>query len=79
MNTVAGKEALVIDTASRYPGVNSYGLNPGLVKHRLVEGVIGVLFDGPPKYPKTSLLFLYHPTSNFSRAPCLINVVRRSK
>jgi hypothetical protein len=29
MNTVAGNEALVIDGAARYPGVNFYGLNPG--------------------------------------------------
>jgi NAD(P)-dependent dehydrogenase (short-subunit alcohol dehydrogenase family) len=64
MNTVAGNEALVIDGASRYPGVNFYGLNPGLVKsdirshflgagsfrHRFVEGLIGILFGGPDEY-----------------------------
>jgi hypothetical protein len=65
MNTVAGKEALVLDGMSRYPGVNWYGLNPGLVKsdirshflgagsfrHRLVEWLIGLLFGGPDDYP----------------------------
>jgi hypothetical protein len=75
MNTVAGNEALVIDAASRYPGVNSYGLNPGLVKsdirshflgvgsvkHRLVEGAIGVLFGGPPKYAENIAPLLVSP------------------
>jgi hypothetical protein len=64
MNTVAGNEALVIDGASRYPGVNLYGLNPGLVKsdirshflgagsfkHRLVEWLIGIIFGDADDY-----------------------------
>ena len=60
-NTVAGNEALVIDGASRHPSVSFFGLNPGLVKstirsqilgagsfkHRLLEGLIGMLSGGP--------------------------------
>jgi hypothetical protein len=64
LNSVAGNEAMVLDGATRYPGINFYGLNPGLVKtdirstflgkgslkHRLVEGVIGLLWGGPDEY-----------------------------
>ena len=31
-NTVVGNEALVLDSASRYPSINFYGLNPGLIR-----------------------------------------------
>jgi hypothetical protein len=41
MNTVAGNEALVIDGASRYLGVNFYGLNPGLVKSNIRSHFLG--------------------------------------
>jgi NAD(P)-dependent dehydrogenase (short-subunit alcohol dehydrogenase family) len=58
MNTVAGNEALVLYGARRYPDINFYGLNPGLIKsnirsnmsggqdsirHRITEGIIGFL------------------------------------
>lgn len=58
MNTVAGNEALVLYGARHYPGINVYGLNPGLIKsnirsnmsggqgslrHRITEGIIGFL------------------------------------
>src|SRR5688500_3285111 len=58
MNTVVGNEALVLYGARQYPGINFYGLNPGLIKsnirsnmsggqdslrHRLTEGIIGFL------------------------------------
>ena len=75
MNTVAGNEALVIGAASRYPGVNFYGLNPGMVKsdirshflgagsfkHRLVEGLIGMLFGGPDEYAENIAPLIVSP------------------
>jgi hypothetical protein len=64
MNTVAANEAVVLGGAARYPNINFYGMNPGLVqsdirgqslgegsfKHKLVEGIIGLFFGGPEKY-----------------------------
>lgn len=64
MSTVAGNEALVFDTAQRFPKVGVYGLNPGLIKtairsnflgdgtlkSRLVEGVIGLVFQNTVQY-----------------------------
>jgi NAD(P)-dependent dehydrogenase (short-subunit alcohol dehydrogenase family) len=57
MNTVAGNEMLVLDAAKRYPQLNVFGLNPGIIKtnirdnflgagsfkSRLVESLIGLL------------------------------------
>ena len=40
-NTVVGNEALVLDAAARYPAVNAYGLNPGLVKSNIRAGILG--------------------------------------
>lgn len=37
MNTVAGNEALVLDLADRYKGVNFYGLNPGFIKTNMIN------------------------------------------
>ena len=67
MNSIfvgAGNEAIVLDGASRYPGISFYGLNPGMVKtdirshflrkgwlrHRLVESLVGLLWGGPDEY-----------------------------
>lgn len=64
MNTVAGNEAIVLDGKQRYPHVDFFGLNPGLVKtsiranllgegslkHRLIEGIIGLLTPTPERY-----------------------------
>ncbi|SCV06249.1 LANO_0H25378g1_1 [Lachancea nothofagi CBS 11611] len=63
MTTVAGNEALVFDTARRFPGIGVYGLNPGLIKtairnnflgdglkSRIIEGVIGLMFQNSEKY-----------------------------
>jgi len=75
MNTVAGNEALVIGAASRYPGVNFYGLNPGMVKsdirshflgagsfkHSLVEGLIGMRFGGPDEYAENIAPLIVSP------------------
>lgn len=41
MNTVAGNEAMVLVAAERYPGLNVYGLNPGIVKTRIRETLFG--------------------------------------
>lgn len=57
MNTVAGNEMLVLDSAKRFPQVNVFGPNPGLIKtdirsnflggnkflFAVVEGLIGLL------------------------------------
>jgi len=75
MNTVAGNEALVIDSAQRYPAVNFYGLNPGLMKtnirsnmlgqhsfkHRAIETVIGMLTPSVETYAKRIVPLLWAP------------------
>lgn len=64
MNTVAGNEALVIAGAEKYPHINFFGLNPGIVKTSIrnnllgenswksyiVEGVIGLFTQTPDDY-----------------------------
>jgi hypothetical protein len=75
MNTVAGNEALVLDAAQRYPHINVYGLNPGLIKtsirsnflgegslrHRLAEGLIGLLTISADKYARRMAPLLFSP------------------
>ncbi|SCU96821.1 LAMI_0F07866g1_1 [Lachancea mirantina] len=41
MNTVAANEALTLDSAQRYPGLNIFGLNPGLVKTNIRDNFLG--------------------------------------
>ena len=41
MNTVAGNEMLVLDAAQRYPDVNVFGLNPGLIKTEIRSNFLG--------------------------------------
>jgi hypothetical protein len=41
MNTVAGNEMLVLDAARRYPNVNFFGLNPGLIKTEIRSNFLG--------------------------------------
>lgn len=64
MNTVAGNEMLVLDAARRYPHLDVFGLNPGLVKtnirdnffgqgswkSRIVESLIGLFTPTPEAY-----------------------------
>ncbi len=63
MNTVAGNEMLVLDAVKRYPHLDSFGLNPGLVKTNirsnflgrsrffgLIEGLIGMFNPTPEEY-----------------------------
>ncbi len=40
-NTVIGNEALVLDSAKRFPTVNFFGMNPGLLKSNIRSGVLG--------------------------------------
>ena len=41
MNTVAGNEMLVLDSAKRYPSANFFGLNPGIVKTNIRANLVG--------------------------------------
>lgn len=40
-NTIAGNEILVLDAAERYPHLNIFGLNPGLVKSNIRSNLMG--------------------------------------
>lgn len=74
-NTVVGNEALVLDGAKRYPGINVYGLNPGILKSNIranifgqgtllmtvAESIINVLFGTPDTYAKKILPLLVSP------------------
>ena len=76
MNTVAGNEALVLDAAERYSHLNVYGLNPGLIRsdiranmlggagslrHRVVEGLIGLLRPSAEAYARRMVPILFSP------------------
>lgn len=41
MNTVAGNESLVYDSASKYKNVHFFGLNPGLIKTNIRDNLLG--------------------------------------
>lgn len=41
MNTVAGNEILELDGAERYPHINFFGLNPGLIKTNIRSNFLG--------------------------------------
>lgn len=41
MTTVAGNEALVYDSVTKYPNVHFYGLNPGIVKTNIRNNFLG--------------------------------------
>lgn len=73
MNTVAGNEALVLDAAVRYPQVDVYGLNPGLIKtdirsnymgagslkHRVTEWLIGLMTTSADGYARRIVPLLF--------------------
>lgn len=75
MNTVAGNEALVLDAVRRYPGLDAFGLNPGLVKtgiranyfgagslrHRVIEALIGLVTPTPERYARRIAPLLFAP------------------
>ncbi len=74
-NTVIGNEALVIDSARRWPQLNCYGLNPGLMKSNIraavlgqgslpqkaVELLIGALFPSVEAYSRSIAPLLVSP------------------
>lgn len=41
MNTVTGNECLVHDATRRYPALNTYGLNPGIIKTNIRDNFLG--------------------------------------
>lgn len=75
MNTVAGNEMLVLDTAARAPRLDVFGLNPGLVrtnirdnflgagslKSRLTEALIGAFTPSPEAYAARIVPLLVSP------------------
>lgn len=75
MNTVAGNEAIVLDVKQRYPDLEVFGLNPGLIKtsirsnfmgagslkHRLVETLIGLITPTPERYAARVVPLLFAP------------------
>jgi NAD(P)-dependent dehydrogenase (short-subunit alcohol dehydrogenase family) len=75
MNTVAGNEAIVLQGKDRYPDVDFFGLNPGLIKtriranylgegslkHRLVEGLLGLTMPTPERYAARIVPLLLAP------------------
>jgi NAD(P)-dependent dehydrogenase (short-subunit alcohol dehydrogenase family) len=75
MNTVAGNEILVLTGARRYPHLNVFGLNPGLIKtnirdnflgkgslkSRLMETVIGLLTPTADAYAQRIAPLLVSP------------------
>jgi NAD(P)-dependent dehydrogenase (short-subunit alcohol dehydrogenase family) len=76
MNTVAANEALVLDAAKRWPQINWYGLNPGLIKsdirsnamggkgslrNVIVEGLIGLVTPSTDTYAEWLVPLLVAP------------------
>ncbi|MBT0773647.1 hypothetical protein KIH74_32180 [Kineosporia sp. J2-2] len=62
MNTVAGNEMLVLDAARRYPGIDTFGLNPGFVKCDIRGNLLGA---GSLKHRATEgLLELFTPSAD---------------
>ncbi|MDY7229593.1 SDR family NAD(P)-dependent oxidoreductase [Hyalangium rubrum] len=75
MNTVAGNEMLVIDSAKRYANASFFGLNPGLIKtnirsnflgegslrFRFIEWMIGLLAPSAETYAETVTPLLVSP------------------
>jgi NAD(P)-dependent dehydrogenase (short-subunit alcohol dehydrogenase family) len=75
MNTVAGNEALVLDSVRRYPHAEFFGLNPGLIKtairsnylgenslkHRFTEFMIGLFMTSPEAYAERTVPLLFAP------------------
>jgi NAD(P)-dependent dehydrogenase (short-subunit alcohol dehydrogenase family) len=75
MNTVAGNEMLVLESTKRYPEVDFFGLNPGLVptsirgnllgegsaKHRFAEWLIRLLASSADEYAERIVPLLVSP------------------
>ncbi|EDO17519.1 hypothetical protein Kpol_1058p56 [Vanderwaltozyma polyspora DSM 70294] len=74
MSTVAGNESLVLDAKDRYPKLNVFGLNPGIVRTEIrnnyfgggimssiIENVIGWFTYSPEQYAKNISPVLISP------------------
>lgn len=75
MNNVAGNESIVLDFKNRYPNINFYGLNPGLVKtnirnnylgqgswkSKVAECIIGLTNQTPQQYANKLVPLLVSP------------------
>jgi NAD(P)-dependent dehydrogenase (short-subunit alcohol dehydrogenase family) len=75
MNTVAGNEMLVLDTAKRYSNASFFGLNPGLIKtdirsnflgantlrYRFIEWMIGLMSPSAETYAERLTPLLVSP------------------
>jgi NAD(P)-dependent dehydrogenase (short-subunit alcohol dehydrogenase family) len=87
MNTVAGNEALVVDAARRYPQLNIFGLNPGIIRtnirsnilggtgsarFRIVEGLIGLFNISAEEYARR-LVPLFFSTELEAASGALFN------
>ncbi|CAN5393251.1 SDR family NAD(P)-dependent oxidoreductase [soil metagenome] len=73
-NTVIGNESLVIDSAERFPSVNFYGMNPGIINSNIMSGVLGdksVLL----KIQQTIMGILFQSAKQYARiiAPLLVS------
>ena len=74
-NTVVDNEALVIDSAERFPLINFYGMNPGIISPNIMSGVfgdnsvllkiqqtvMGILFQSAEQYAKKITPLLVSP------------------
>jgi hypothetical protein len=67
MNTVIGNESLVLDARSRYPRVNFFGLNPGLIRTNIRAAVLGQGTFGQ-KIAETIIGFLFPRVEGYARA-----------
>jgi len=86
MNTVAGNESLVLEFARRFPTLDFFGLNPGLIKtkirsnylgegslkHRLAEWFIGLLMMSAEQYAQRMVPVLLSPSLE-GRSPVMFN------
>jgi hypothetical protein len=75
MNTVAGNEMLVLESAKRYPNAIFFGLNPGVIKTNIrrnlfaqsspafgiIEGLIGFLGPSAEHYAEMIVPLLVSP------------------
>lgn len=60
MNTVAGNEILLLQSIEAYPGIDFFGLNPGLIKTNIRSNMLG---EGSLKFRIIeSLIGLFSPT-----------------
>jgi NAD(P)-dependent dehydrogenase (short-subunit alcohol dehydrogenase family) len=86
MNTVAGNESLVLEFARRYPTLDFYGLNPGLIKtnirgnffgegslkHRVIEWFIGLAMMSAEQYARRMVPVLLSPSLE-GHSPVMFN------